>query len=77
MKQTILTLVLALALVATTATATAIYKSTDNDSFVRIYNMLIDTDNVVDYKFTDGKVTCYGSYSKGSGLTSTAISCVK
>lgn len=78
--------VLALSFVATSASAIAIYKTQDNDSFIKISNMLIDSDGVTNYKFTDkvgsSTVTCYGSYSKrstsiGNIVDSNAISCVK
>jgi len=84
MKKIILTATLTLALVATSVGAMAVYKSQDNDTFIRINNLLIDSDNVINYKFTDKdtKVTCYGSYTKrysnsGNIIDGVSISCVK
>ena len=82
--KTIQTILIVLALIfgltATSVGAIAMYKSVDNDSFVRINNMLIDNDLVTNYKFIDKvgstTVTCYGSYAKGY-QTSVSISCVK
>jgi len=82
----VIAVVLTLSFVATSAGAIAIYKTQDNDSFVKITNMLIDADSVTNYKFTDKvgttTVTCYGSYSKritniGNIVDSNAISCIK
>ena len=86
MKTIILTAILTLALTASTVGAFAIYKTQTNGSFVKITNMLIDTDGVTNYKFTDtvgtSTVTCFGSYAKrttniGNIVDSIAISCVK
>ena len=84
MKTIILTAILTLSLVATSVGALAMYKQQDNDTFVRINNMLIDGDQVTNYKFTDKdtKVTCFGSYAKritniGIIVDSNAISCIK
>lgn len=86
MKTIILTAILTLALTATSVGALAMYTWKENDTFVRITNMLIDNDGVTNYKFTDkvgtNTVTCYGSYSKrvtniGNIVDSNAISCIK
>lgn len=86
MKTIILTAILTLALTATSVGALAMYSWKENDSFVKITNMLIDTDGVTNYKFTDkvgsSTVTCYGSYAKrtvnsGSIVDSMALSCIK
>ena len=43
-----------------------------------IYSSAQETSGVSTYKFTDGKVTCYGSVSKINGnVSSQALSCVK
>jgi len=80
----VITAILTLGFVATSVGALAMYKSQDNDTFVRINNLLIDGDRVTNYKFTDKdtKVTCYGSYSKrttsiGDIVDSIGISCIK
>lgn len=44
----------------------------------QIYGSFQDTNNLSTYKFTDGKITCYGSISKvGNNISSQALSCVK
>lgn len=86
MKTIILTAILAVAFTAGSVYAFATFTTKPNDSFVKITNMLIDTDGVTNYKFTDkvgtSTVTCYGSYSKrttsiGNIVDSNAISCIK
>lgn len=86
MKTIILTAILTLAFTATGVFAFATYKTKTNDTFTRITNQLIDTDNVINYSFSEkvgsSTVTCFGSYSKrntNSGIIvdSMALSCIK
>lgn len=79
MKNTLIAIVIGLMFTATTASALALYNIVPTDNFTKITNTLIDNDGVTVYKFTDGKVTCYGSYTKqvqyaGQGVS---ISCIK
>lgn len=62
------------------AQAYATYKTKQVHSFERLTNELIDVNNVTVYKFTDDKVTCYGSYSSNPStkvVTGTSITCLK
>lgn len=78
MKTITLATLLAVTFMASTTFALALYKVTPLDNFEKITNTLIDNDGITVYKFKDGNVTCYGSYTKqvqyaGQG---TSLSCV-
>lgn len=81
MKYIIYTAILAIALSAGVASAQIFgYKTTQNDTFEQISNMLVDVDKVVVYKFKDGNTTCYGSYARiqngnTKSVTAPSISC--
>lgn len=78
MKTITLATLLAVTFMASTTFALALYKVTPLDNFEKITNTLIDNDGITVYKFKDGNVTCYGSYSKGiQNLSNNAISCVQ
>jgi len=73
MKTTIITAIIFGMFLATGVSAYALFKVQPLDGFTKITNTLIDNDAVTVYKFTDGNVTCYGSYITKS---STSLSCV-
>lgn len=62
------------------AQAIATYKYRQIHNFEKLSNELIDTNNVTVYKFTDGNVTCYGSYAVNPSnrqSTGTSLTCLK